>query len=464
MTGHIPKSSWLRVPDQNHVIIIGAGPVGLVSSLFLSKYQIPHVLVEKRAKPDNHPQAHFINCRSMEILRELDGLDQAIYDHSAPVEQWRRFVYCTGLADLPTLNFSKQKWTGSLLGMVDHFADVRDEPFSPARVMHFPQHDFVCLLRKAALKSRFCKPLEGYRAEIKEHRSHVRILLTDDRNGRRWHLKTQYVVAADGAHSSTRKQLGIDLVSKTGTLQHLINVHFFSQQLAKGLQHRIPAMLYFIYSKAGVAVLIAHSFRRGEFAAQIPFFPPYQRIEDFGVNRCAEMLQKLAGQSIDVDVRSIRNWRMGIWLASRLRSKWGRCFLIGDAAHQFTPAGGFGMNTGIQDAHNLIWKLALVIRSENSTPLRSSERLLTSYEQERKPIVRLNAKISVENYRLTLKIPRAIGLNLNLLQRLLRLISRFPGLYPLKRCLFQWAMFLGLKQVEWLKFNSAIARQRRRTV
>ena len=55
---------------------------------------------------------------------------------------------------------------------------------------------------------------------------------------------------------------------------------------------------------------------------------------------------------------------MGVWEASRFRSRGGRCFLIGDAAHQFPPAGGFGMNTGIQDAHNLIWKIAMVLRSD----------------------------------------------------------------------------------------------------
>jgi hypothetical protein len=73
--------------------------VGLEASLLSSKYLVTHMLVERLAEPDNHPQAHFINCRSMEILRELNGLDQIIHAESASSDEWRRFVYCTGLSN-----------------------------------------------------------------------------------------------------------------------------------------------------------------------------------------------------------------------------------------------------------------------------------------------------------------------------------------------------------------------------
>ena len=464
MAGEHPKSGKLQIPDRNDVIIIGAGPVGLVASLLLSKYHVPHVLVEQLAKPDNHPQAHFINCRSMEILREIGRLDQTVYMQSAPPDEWRRFVYCTSLADLPALGHSQQKLSGSLLGVVDHFANAPDVEYSPGRVVHFPQHDLVRLLRKAALNSRFCTLVEGYRAEIEEQHAHVDVFVSGNRNSRRRHVKTQYVVAADGAHSTTRKQLGIKLNSDTGTLQHLINVHFISTQLAENLRTRIPAMLYFVYSSAGVAVLVAHSFKRGEFVAQIPYFPPYQQIEDFDKTRCTGLLQKLAGQNLPIDIRSIRSWRMGTWQASRYRSKWGRCFLIGDAAHQFTPAGGFGMNTGIQDAHNLIWKMVMTLRSERSAKSISAERLLATFEDERRPVAQMNSKLSVANYIMTLHIPSAIGLHLSMANRLNSFFNCLPGLHGLKRVLFQSVMRLGLKQVNWLKSDHPIIRYRRRVL
>ena len=77
----------MKLPESNKVIVVGAGPVGLVASLLLSKYHVAHVLVEQLAEPDGHPQAHFINCRSMEILRELNALDQIVRDQSAPLDE-----------------------------------------------------------------------------------------------------------------------------------------------------------------------------------------------------------------------------------------------------------------------------------------------------------------------------------------------------------------------------------------
>jgi 2-polyprenyl-6-methoxyphenol hydroxylase-like FAD-dependent oxidoreductase len=453
-----------QTPEFNDVIVVGAGPVGLVASLLLSKYHVHHLLVEQLAEPDNHPQAHFINCRSMEVLRELDGLDEIVRAKSPPLDDWRRFVYCTGLADLPALDQAGSHTAGSLLGVVDHFDGVVDLGHSPAQVTHFAQHDFVKLLRKSVRQSRFCSFLEDRRADIREYPKYVAVKLTDNQTGRQLEVQAKFIVAADGAHSQTRKQLGIELISESGTIQNLMNVHFFSTQLSERLRSRIPAMLYFIYSPHGVAVLVAHTLAHGEFVAQIPFFPPYQQPADFDKNGCIDLLHKLVGAPDSLDVKSIRSWRMGIWEASRFRSKGGRCFLIGDAAHQLTPAGGFGMNTGIQDAHNLIWKIVTALRFQHTDRSESAEQLLPSYEDERRPIARLNAKISIENFNQTLLIPRAIGLALNNANLLSRAIERLPAPSILKRVLFQSAMRLGLKQVGWLNSNHFIARRRRRAV
>jgi hypothetical protein len=158
-----------------------------------------------------------------------------------------------------------------LLGVVDHFADIPVDEHSPTQVAHFPQHDFVRLLRREVLKSKYCRFVVGHHADVREKPQHVTVTLTDYQTGRIQQVQTKFVVAADGAHSSTRKQLGIDLFSENGNLQHLINVHFFSSQLSELLRSRIPAMLYFVYSSAGVAILVAHALKRGEFIVQIPF-------------------------------------------------------------------------------------------------------------------------------------------------------------------------------------------------
>jgi hypothetical protein len=112
----------------------------------------------------------------------------------------------------------------------------------------------------------------------------------------------------------------------------------------------------------------------------------------------------------------------------------------------------------------LIWKIVTALRFLPTDRSESAEQLLSSYEDERRPIARLNAKISIDNFNQTLLIPRAIGLNLNTANSLSRVIDRMPAPATLKRAFFQAAMRLGLKQVGWLNANHFIARIRRRAV
>lgn len=454
------------IPSRSHacpVVVAGAGPVGLVTSLLLSNYRVHHLLIDENRRPVDHPQAHFINCRSMEILRELDRLDQVVLDRCPPLDEWRRFVYCTNLSDLPPIDGFHAGSRGSLLGVVDHFADGAKHAYSPTQVAHFPQHDFVHLLRKNARKRKYCTHLEGHRADIRETSSYVFVTLTDLRSGLRHVVKPTWVIAADGAHSSIRAQLGIDCHVEKRVRQHLINVHFISRELSQWLQPQAPAMLYFIYSTVGVGVLVAHSLSRGEFVAQLPYFPLLQPLATFSERNCVELIQGLVGRPIRIQVLNIRRWRLRVGLASRFRSTAGRCFLVGDAAHQFTPAGGFGMNTGIQDAHNLVWKLATVLHKNDQGNI-IADPLLRSYEAERMPVARNNALWSIENYLKTCNVPNALGLSPMIADGLNRLVQRLPIPQVSKRHLFAAVMALGLRQVGWLQGAHVIARRRKRAI
>jgi 2-polyprenyl-6-methoxyphenol hydroxylase-like FAD-dependent oxidoreductase len=122
------------------------------------------------------------------------------------------------------------------------------------------------------------------------------------------------------------------------------------------------------------------------------------------------------------------------------------------------------MNTGIQDAHNLIWKIAMALRSENSDFSKFTERLLASYEDERRPVARLNANISVQNFEKILLIPCALGLDLNTANLLSRWMDRIPALSALKHVCFHAAMQIGLKQIDWLRSDHFIGRHRRSAV
>ena len=444
------------------VIIIGAGPVGLTASLLLSKYHISHLLVEQQRKPTDHPQAHFINSRTMEVLRDLDGLDALVRANSTPLAHWQRFVYCTNIIDLPPYGQREKYPSGSLLGTVDHFPDGPDLTHSPVWAAHLPQHEFVDLLRERARSSKFCFMLEGQSAAVKEHADRVDVLLTHTETGDQQHESARFVICADGAHSETRSQLDIALKTNDGTLQHLINIHFFSRQLAGVLSERLPAMLYFIYSTDGIGILVNHSLERGEFVLQIPYFPPYQRPETFTSKKCAELIQQLCGDDLEVGINSARAWRMGTWSAERYRSDSGRCLLIGDAAHQFPPSGGFGMNIGIQDAHNLAWKLALVLDSNRSPADEQNGELLDSFETERMPVADLITRVSVDSFKKTMRVSNAIGLDWRLARLANWAIGKVPVPGTLKRLAFNTTMRVGLAQVELMKSENIVSRLRRK--
>lgn len=444
------------------VIIIGAGPVGLVASLLLSKYRVSHLLVEQRRQPAEHPQAHFINSRTMEILRELDGLDEQVRINSTPLAHWQRFVYCTNLVDLPPYGRPEKEPTGSLLGMVDHFPAGPDHTISPVWAAHLPQHDFVDLLRERCQKSKSCMMLDGQTAAVEEHADRVDVLLTHIETGDQQHESARFVICAYGAHSETRNQLGIELNSNGGTLQHLINIHFFSRQLAGVLCERLPAMLYFIYSTSGIGILVNHSLERGEFVFQIPYFPPYQRPEEFTARKCKELIKQLAGDDLEVGINNARAWRMGTWSAERFRSEAGRCFLVGDAAHQFPPSGGFGMNTGIEDVHNLAWKLALALNDIGRSPDKSGIGLLGTFEAERMPVADLIRRVSVDNFKKSTRISSAIGLDWQLAKLAHWAIGIVPVPEGLKRVTFNTAMRFGLAQVELLESENIVSKLRRK--
>jgi 2-polyprenyl-6-methoxyphenol hydroxylase-like FAD-dependent oxidoreductase len=121
----------------------------------------------------------------MEVLRELDRLDREVLAGSAQMKEWRRFVYCTNLTDLPKRKDIEAGSKGSMLGVVDHLASSRADDYSPCQVTHFPQHEFVRLLRRRATDSPFCHFMEGCRADVVETANNVTVRLTDLKTAQR---------------------------------------------------------------------------------------------------------------------------------------------------------------------------------------------------------------------------------------------------------------------------------------
>eukprot|EP00890_Picochlorum_soloecismus_P004719 jgi/Picsp_1/5248/NSC_02610-R1_protein len=384
------------------VVIAGGGPTGLSAALLLAEHGIRSLVLEKCPSLPQHPKAHLINHRTMEIFRGMAGLAADIVEAMPALDQWRNFVYCTDLTS-----------RGSLLGSVDHFhnqANSYAKSVSPEPISHLPQHVLVPMIAKRVKQH----PLIDFHMNqtvmsfsIGTYASGNQRIQTTIRNhetGKDYTVTSQYLVGAEGAHSNIRKRLGIEM-DGAGTLQHLINIYFSSPDLGQKLIHLDRmGMLYFIFSKKYIAVLVAHNLGRGEFVAQIPYFPPLQGAEEFSDAVCKSIIRDISGdQSLSVAVHAVKPWAMGAAVATRYRE--GNVFLAGDAAHIVPPAGAFGMNTGIQDAHNLAWKIAFVLKGI------CQDSILDTYETERKPVAIANMNLSVDNFHEALRVARVIGLD-----------------------------------------------------
>ncbi|KAI9034245.1 FAD binding domain-containing protein [Hyaloraphidium curvatum] len=481
------------------VLVVGGGPVGFTLFLLLARLGVPPLLVERGTAPTRHPQAHFINCRTMEIFRLLGpdpgtSLERHILAEQPPLDQWRTFTYCTGML------------RGTVIGRIDHFDPANGQlpppDASPSEVAHYSQNRLMGLLwdearRVCGAKGWHFGTLAGEvpRAGVvlgqafeglTDHGDAVEARFraisspgaansiegaTDGFNAETT-VTAGVLAACDGAHSAVRSALGIQVQGQPG-LQHLINIHFRSPELGRRLLEadggNRASMLYFVFNTRAIAVVVAHDLALGEFVAQVPYYPPHQRPEDFSEPRCRDLVLAAAfGSSSrpaelpDLTIETVRPWTMSALVAERYAA--GRAALVGDAAHQFPPAGGFGMNTGVCDAHNLAWKLALHYHRRGELGEDGLRGLLRSYDAERRPAAKEGAALSLRNFNAAVAVPTSLGLDprgASLLSSAASLVSRFAPAGAAS-ALLDSAMGLarGLASDALLDENTALGRAR----
>eukprot|EP00468_Gymnochlora_sp_CCMP2014_P007922 CAMPEP_0167750974 /NCGR_PEP_ID=MMETSP0110_2-20121227/6297_1 /TAXON_ID=629695 /ORGANISM="Gymnochlora sp., Strain CCMP2014" /LENGTH=645 /DNA_ID=CAMNT_0007636371 /DNA_START=256 /DNA_END=2189 /DNA_ORIENTATION=- len=343
----------------------------------------------------------------MEILREL-GLEDDVHKVAPPLSQWRHFRYMTSML-------------GEELGSVDFFRGDSARwlrKSSPASLSHLSQPILDSILDRtidtSSTSPRFpgkIRRLNGYRGESFEilEDNRVKVSAVDiDGSGGVSEIFGDYLVAADGANSMVRRTLNIDLQGESA-LQHFVSVHFTCSALWPRLRDlRRPGMLHFVFSVPAIGVLVAHNFEKGEWVAQFPYYPPHQTEEEVTeFSRCEKMIKDCIGaqaEDISVEVHSADAWCMNGLVADSFSDEELKVFLVGDSAHQFPPSGGFGLNAGMQDAHNLAWKLASVLHKQ------ADKDILTSYSPERKSVCTQLKDLSVDNFYRGLLVPEALAL------------------------------------------------------
>jgi 2-polyprenyl-6-methoxyphenol hydroxylase-like FAD-dependent oxidoreductase len=332
--------------DQTKVLIVGAGPTGLVLALWLTKAGIPVRIIDKTDQPGTTSRAMVIHARNLEFYHQL-GIDQKAISAGLEMKTINLWIRGKQAAQLPISDFG-----------------IHYSPYP--YVLIYPQDRQEQLLIEELGKMGVVveRNTELQSFQNSENGIHVQLL----KDGIQEDCMTRFLAGCDGAHSSVRKGLGIGF--EGGTYSHTFFVADVkaSSPAANGEMHAA-------LDSSDFMILFP---MKGDANVRL--------VGD--VNQDLENKQDLAWDDVRKDILSrlkldvekvnwFSSYRVHHRVASRFRQK--NVFLLGDAAHIHSPVGGQGMNTGIGDAVNLAWKLAAVINEQ------ASENLLDSYEIERIP-------------------------------------------------------------------------------
>jgi putative polyketide hydroxylase len=211
--------------------------------------------------------------------------------------------------------------------------------------------------------------------------------MTDRVTGEETRFSARYLIAAEGAQSRVRRSLGVQMIGEEKVYDS-VNI-LFNADLRQWTEHR-PAALYFVEQPElrGTFLTINGTDRWG-FLIHSPSQYGYKP-GDFTSERCAALIRQAVGiPELVVSVLGVSPWEASAIVADRYRE--GAVFLAGDAAHEMPPTGGFGLNTGVQDVHNLAWKIAAVLRGQ------ADDALLDSYHAERQPLAETITRAALAN-------------------------------------------------------------------
>jgi len=201
-----------------------------------------------------------------------------------------------------------------------------------------------------------------------------------------YEVRSRWLIAADGAASPVRKRLGI-LPIGPDRLQSFVMIHFEAN--LRALVGQRSGVLYWTTAPGATGTFVAHDIG-STWVYMHPWDPDQESVEHYTPTRCADIVRGAMGTDAHpFTIRTVRAWTMTAQVAERFRER--RIFLVGDSAHRFPPTGGLGLNTGVQDAHNLVWKIAAVEAGW------APDALLDTYEVERRPVAQHNADVSLQN-------------------------------------------------------------------
>jgi putative polyketide hydroxylase len=358
--------------ERTSVLVVGGALSGLSSAVFLAWHGVRPLLVERHPDLLIHPRLRGITPRSLELFRQV-GLEPGI--RAASFASADQFAFVPVAAE--TLASDDYVTPEEPHDDGGGFGDASPSPFGP-----IDQDKLEILLRARATALgadvRFATEL----AAFEQDDDGVTAVLKDRRTGREQTVRAAYLIAADGAGSPIRQRLGIE-ADGPGPLFHTITA-LVEADLSPALRGRRVGMAYLQQPLPGT-ILMPHDDAGRRWVFGTGYAPDRgQSLADFTDERVAGLVRAAAGlPDVPVTLRpqipgtdlKVLGFTIGAYVARQYRA--GRVFVVGDAAHIVPPTGGLGGNTGIQDAHNLAWKLAAVLQGQ------AGPGLLDTYHDER---------------------------------------------------------------------------------
>jgi 2-polyprenyl-6-methoxyphenol hydroxylase-like FAD-dependent oxidoreductase len=362
-------AAGLRAP----VVIVGAGPAGLVTAISLANHGVKVLVIEQRTGRPSLPRATVLSLRSMELLRSW-GLEEIVRAGGDEVD----------LALLETHTLAQaHDGTRYDVGLPTVAQSSVVSPTTPACV---PQDHLEAVLLDHLASLPAATIVRGSQAtSVAPDGTDVVVTLRDQRTGTYGTVIASYVVGADGARSTVRRSLGIDMVGPDGIMAGV------RAEFRAPLWDVVGAQRFVVYTvthpeAAGVFVPAGND--RWVFGIQISDLDDPESVAPDAFRWRIETAIGVDG--LEIQIERMDQYSAGAQLANRFSM--GRTFLIGDAVHRVTPRGGTGLNTAIADGLNLGWKLAWVVQGW------APDSLLDSYEAERRGIAAHNVARSADPF------------------------------------------------------------------
>jgi 2,4-dichlorophenol 6-monooxygenase len=357
------------------VMIVGAGPAGLTCAALLATSGIDSIFITNHSWLANSPRAHLTNQRAMEVIRDLDtDLEREVYQISTPQALLGDMSICTSLsgeqiARIWAFGTSPQSIAEHKLASPTSFCDL-------------PQTLLEPLLFKTACARGSHAKLSALYVSHRQDSDGVTTICRDRLSDREFTVRSKYLVGADGAKSTVAEHAALPIEGNMGEAGSY-NI-WFKADLTKYVADR-PAWGHMIVqpgaSIGGVGLTVLRMVYPWTEWLAVMGYNIQKAPPEVGPDQAIGLIRKLVGDpSLDVELLDVNFWTVNNAYATRLQN--GRVFCVGDSVHRHPPNNGLGSNMAIQDAHNLAWKLAHVIKGW-ATP-----KLLESYSLERVPVAK----------------------------------------------------------------------------